>query len=122
MDMGMFTWVAVALEIMLLLGVVYFGTKASHKIAGPVFVIKRSLDTLSGGDLSCRARLRRNDNLQDLCESFNAAAGRLDLRISEIKHEFEMLGTLLEQGKDTDEQMETIRQKLEYFNRASEDG
>ncbi len=120
-QMRTFGWAVAAIEIFLLLGVIIYGTKASHRIAGPVFVIKRCLKALSTGDLSCRAQLRRGDKLHDLCDAFNSAAAELDSRIIQLRTEFEDLEDLLKQKKDTGEQIDRIKQSLSYFYKDSDE-
>ncbi|MDP9149239.1 MAG: hypothetical protein M3O36_04755 [Myxococcota bacterium] len=47
-----------------------FGIYFTHKVAGPVFKMKRLLKQLGGGNLTVDARLRRGDELQDFFEAF----------------------------------------------------
>ncbi len=43
----------------------------SHRIAGPIFRIKKTLDEIIKGDYSKRLHLRNTDELQDVAESIN---------------------------------------------------
>jgi methyl-accepting chemotaxis protein len=52
---------------------------ASHRIAGPLFRIKRFLEGIAAsGDFGQRLRLRKGDQLQDLAASINTLIERLD--------------------------------------------
>jgi len=44
---------------------------SSHRIAGPVYRIEKSLDEIAKGNLSLDIKLRRGDELQDLAEIIN---------------------------------------------------
>ena len=56
-----------------------------QKLAGPLFRIQKSLETIGAGDLTERIVLRRNDTLMDLADSINATTAGLRGRIQEIK-------------------------------------
>ena len=43
----------------------------SHRIAGPIFHIKKTLDEVTKGDYSKRLYLRNTDELKDVAESIN---------------------------------------------------
>jgi ABC-type multidrug transport system fused ATPase/permease subunit len=46
------------------------GIYFTHKVAGPVFKMKRLLKQVGGGDLYVQARLRKGDELRDFFETF----------------------------------------------------
>lgn len=52
-------------------------TLASHKIAGPLVRIKRSLNQMIGGDYNLKVKLRKGDHLQDVADLLNKLAGNL---------------------------------------------
>jgi len=79
------TVVAASLYLVgLLVASIFFTLLRSHKIAGPVVNLKRQMELLGRGDFSVRVRLRENDELKDLAESFNAMASRLEEREKRI--------------------------------------
>ncbi len=43
----------------------------SHRIAGPIYRMKRDLDEIVAGNYSKRLRLRKTDELKDVAESIN---------------------------------------------------
>ncbi len=54
--------------------IIVFGLFISHKMAGPVYRIKRTLEEASTGKIdlcTLRFRLRKRDELQDLADSLN---------------------------------------------------
>ncbi len=61
----------------------------SHRIAGPLFRFQKTLQELASGDLTGRIRLRQKDQLVDLGDSINLAAGTLDKQIGRLKKEIE---------------------------------
>ena len=70
-----------------------FGIYFTHKVAGPVFKMKRLLKHLGGGNLTMDARLRRGDELQDFFDEFRQMV--TGLRKFE-KHQLEQLEAAIE--------------------------
>ena len=56
-----------------------------QRIAGPLFRIQKSLQTIGSGDLSEQVALRKNDIFQDLASTVNDSAAGLREKIEEIK-------------------------------------
>jgi methyl-accepting chemotaxis protein len=52
----------------------------SHRIAGPAYRLKKSLDRMAGGDYGFEVRLRKRDYLKDVAESMNQTLDRLRRR------------------------------------------
>lgn len=50
---------------------IYLAVWLSHRIAGPVYRLKKSMQQAGSGDLSVLVRLRENDEFQDLKNEFN---------------------------------------------------
>lgn len=50
----------------------------SHKIAGPVYRIEKTLYEISKGNLALKIKLRRRDELQDLADTINIMTGSLN--------------------------------------------
>lgn len=50
----------------------------THKMAGPIFVFKRTAQQIAEGDLTKRIKLRQNDDLHDLAACFNAMTIELE--------------------------------------------
>lgn len=53
----------------------------SHKIAGPLYRLKKAVKTLGEGDFSGEFKIRRKDQLQDLAQIFNEMIVNLRTRL-----------------------------------------
>jgi len=61
------------------------GLLFSHKIAGPVYRIEKSIYEISKGNLAVRVKLRRGDELWDLADIINAMVESISGSISSNK-------------------------------------
>ena len=59
----------------------------SHKIAGPVYRLKRSLEQITAGDLALRVHLRKGDDLQDLADQLNLLTAEMQQFVSTLADE-----------------------------------
>ena len=59
-----------------LLGTLILGIAFSHRIAGPLFAVKRTIRDLNAGK-DVRLKLRKGDEWQDLVDEFNAMVEKL---------------------------------------------
>jgi nitrogen fixation/metabolism regulation signal transduction histidine kinase len=75
-----FAIVIVAALLLLVLGMGLAGVVVTHKVAGPVFKMKRLLGELAKGHFRVVARLRKGDELQYFFDAFNDAAEQLSRR------------------------------------------
>lgn len=93
--------------------VVYrFNLKASHRIAGPVFVIERSLKQIGAGDLSFTMRLRQGDQFQEVRQQMNDSVDSLRQRIASAQR----LARQIQSRDSTDSALvEQLVQELDYF-------
>jgi hypothetical protein len=67
--------------LLLLVGAIGFaGIIVTHKIAGPIYKMKRLLGQIGEGKLVLRERLRKGDELQHFFESFEDMVGQLRSR------------------------------------------
>ena len=73
------------LELLLVAAVWYACLKASHRIAGPVYVFAREVARLGKGDLNARIILREKDNFRPEAEQMNASITALRGRIAALK-------------------------------------
>ena len=71
----------------------------SHKISGPLFRLKREIDTLRDGDLGRNFNIRASDQLQALSKSLNDMSISLRQRYVEVKDKCKNLKGLLEEKK-----------------------
>lgn len=54
----------------------------SHKIAGPLFNLKRAMRAVAEGDLAQRARFRKRDQMMDVKDEFNRMMESVQARVS----------------------------------------
>jgi methyl-accepting chemotaxis protein len=87
--------------ILLVLGIGLSGVVVTHKVAGPVFKMKRLLGDLGRGQFRVVARLRKGDELQHFFDAFNETAQQLDRRQQEeIRQIDEVIEILSGETKD----------------------
>jgi len=65
--------------------IILIGILVSHRIAGPVYRIQRSLGTIAAGDLSLSIRLRKGDEMKDLADGVNSLIEQLRANVEEEK-------------------------------------
>lgn len=95
----LFSIVIVFALMLLVLGVGLAGVVVTHKVAGPVFKMKRLLGELAKGHFRVVARLRKGDELQHFFDAFNAAAEQLSRRQED---EIEQIGTVISLLRDAE--------------------
>jgi len=93
----------------LLAATYYYTLKVDHRVSGPVFVLMRNLDRVGEGDLTAEMRLRQQDHLQEISESFNRNLGLVRERVNTVKNLVAAMeaAQLDEQGKSLLEQLNT---------------
>jgi len=86
-----------------------------HRIAGPLYVFDKMFNLVSQGDLTIKVKLRKEDELKELAESFQRMIDNLNLfiktdkeKIDEIKKEVKNL------SNETTEQ--SFQQKIDKIN------
>lgn len=111
------TVLVVCLEVVLIVGVWWGSLFASHKIAGPVYVMVRQIEKLAEGDLTARVRLRRKDAFQVEAVAINQCIEELQNNLHEVSalaRELEQQGS---QGTEKqDALIKQLNQKLSLFN------
>ncbi len=80
-------WPALAIVTLLLAGSSIF---VSHKIAGPIYRLKRSLAEIADGNIQMTMKFRKRDELHDLAASVNR-----------VIHELRTLVGTLQEGRET---------------------
>jgi methyl-accepting chemotaxis protein len=74
--------------------ILFFGAVSifvSHKIAGPLYRIKRCLAQVTEGDLSVIIRLRKWDDLKDLAEHINTLIEALRTFVLTLRNDYDLL-------------------------------
>lgn len=77
--------------------VAVFAIFASHKFAGPIYRFKRTLEAVAEGDLTARAFLRKNDELNDVRDVLNKAIISVQRRVAQDR---EKAGDVLKRLKN----------------------
>jgi len=63
----------------------FYGVVISHRMAGPIYRIRKILDKMAQGDLSAQVHLRRKDDFSALAASINSLIKSWRLQIEELK-------------------------------------
>jgi len=58
---------------------------ASHKIAGPMYRLKKVTESLAKGDFSSNFRIRKLDQFQELADAFTSMIAQLRKELSDLK-------------------------------------
>lgn len=69
----------------------------SHFIAGPIYRFEKTLEQMREGNLNIHVRLRKNDELQEVADTFNQALASLR---NKVKHDREKLYAALDNAKE----------------------
>ena len=97
---------------------------ASNRIAGPLFRLKKEIDSLKGGDLTGTFSVREKDELKDLAKSLGLMCSTLRQKHSELKVRSDSLKNYLKDknfnisGQDWpafSKKLEEIGEILNYF-------
>ncbi|MBU1078345.1 MAG: hypothetical protein KKH98_13695 [Spirochaetes bacterium] len=71
---------------------IVYGLFYSHKIAGPIYRFKRSLDTMTQGRLDFHVTLRKKDKFKEIAGFLNDLITTLNTKIKNIKGNTDLLG------------------------------
>ena len=85
----------------------------SHKIAGPLYRIKKEIDVLKSGDLTPSFKIRKDDQLQNLAVTLAELAGRLRDKHKALKERLLQLRDMLRQPQYNKEAVENKLKELE---------
>ncbi len=105
-------------EFILITAIWYVCLKASHRIAGPVYVFTREIARLGEGDLSARIALRDKDMFQPEAEQMNKSFVALRTRIGAIKLLSEQLQRAHTTGTDIGPIVDKLAAELSAFTNA----
>jgi len=101
-----------AIELILIAGVWYGSLRASHKIAGPIYVFSREVAKLGDGDLTAHISLRRKDMFKDAAAEMNDSFAALRSRIVTLKELTAKLEAAHSQGGETGELINNLLSEL----------
>ncbi len=93
---------------LLVLGVGFAGIVVTHKVAGPIFKMKRQIREVGEGKLKIPSKLRKGDELVDFFEAFEAMVR--SLRANQAR-EIEMLESAIAKldGKTDEQALQSLR-------------
>lgn len=109
--------VGLALVEFILIAAIWFGSlRASHRIAGPVYVFTREIARLGDGDLGARIALRDRDMFQPEAEQMNKSLTALRIRIEKIKALSDQMQAAHAAGTDIGPLTEKLAEELSEFS------
>lgn len=110
--------------VMLLVGLatVVITLFVSHKISGPLYHFKKTMEELEKGDFSSDFRIRCPDQLQSLAKIFNAMIGETRKQVNLIKANFSALKEKLDSlsQNDVPEHKKSILAELKNISKELE--
>lgn len=74
--------------------IIFFGAVSifiSHKVAGPLYRVKKSLDRITEGDLDVVIKLRKWDDMKDLAEHINMLVAELRTFVITLRNDYGLL-------------------------------
>jgi nitrogen fixation/metabolism regulation signal transduction histidine kinase len=103
----LFAFILVGALVLLVVLLAGAGILVTHKVAGPIYKMKRQIRALGKGSLQIPAPLRRGDELVDFFDTFNATVRSLRER---QEMEIALLDKAIEglRGKMEDEHLEAL--------------
>jgi methyl-accepting chemotaxis protein len=105
-----------AVEFLLISAIWYGSLKASHRIAGPVYVFAREIARLGEGDLNARIALRDKDMFQPEAEQMNQSFTSLRTRMTAVKDLSDKLQQAHSTGADVGPAVEKLAAALAAFS------
>lgn len=109
-------WGVAAVELFLVLGIWYGSLRASHRIAGPVYVFARVMRQMGNGDLSGTIDLRDSDMFQPeglaMNDSIVALRGKINV-LKALTHDLQQAQT---SGTDIAGPLDKLASELSGFN------
>jgi methyl-accepting chemotaxis protein len=106
-------------EFILIASIWYGSLKASHRIAGPVYVFAREIDKLGSGDLTARISLREKDMFQPEADQMNNSIAALRNKIGAVKELSEQLQQAQSAGGEISAILEQLSNQLSAFTTAN---
>lgn len=86
LDARIWPWIGGAILIFAIISIF-----VSHKVAGPIFRLKRSICQISQGDLNVVVKLRKWDDLQDVADCINNLTGELKTFVTTLQQDYALL-------------------------------
>ena len=86
-------YIMAGITVVMSIALALFGVLVTHRVAGPVYVIRRYFDALGAGPFPVLRPLRQNDELKDFFSSFQDALERLKVLLNEHMSDERLLMT-----------------------------
>lgn len=103
----------VAAVELVIIAVVWRGSiRASHRIAGPVYVITRQIKAVGAGDLTARISLRKKDMFKAQAADINSGLDDLQERVETVKALANCLQQAQSAGEDTTAHVDKLVEEL----------
>lgn len=102
----------VACIISIILTVV-LGIFLSHRLAGPLYRLKKHMGFVGDGDLSLNIKFRPKDELKDIADSFNDMLDGLSSRLSNIKNISKEISAYIENNENDKEKLKKLISSLQ---------
>jgi len=104
--------------------ILFFGAISifiSHKVAGPLFRLKRSLAQVTQGDLNVHIKLRKWDDLKDLADHVNTLIEELRTFVFNLRNDYSLLSDyILELERQIDAKILTEETGREIIHKVQE--
>lgn len=81
--------------VILLFGIV--SIYVSHKVAGPLYRLKKTLAEVTAGNLNVTVKLRKWDDLKDLAEHVNILIEELRTFVTTLKNDYNLLSEYIQE-------------------------
>ncbi len=108
------------IELILVVGVWYASLRASHRIAGPVYVFTRELRTVGEGNLTARISLREQDMFSEAAQDINASLEQLAGRVERVKSAARELQAAQAAGADCSARLDELLTELDSLRTQAE--
>ncbi len=112
--------VLVGFNIVSFLGVAWSLFLYSSRLAGPLVNLSRTLKSVAGGDLTVRARVRKDDELQEHAEHLNATIMSVQDRIKRINQFCKFAHTTLDEMRGSDPNSKEVDKMLDLVRSIEE--
>ncbi len=99
--------------LILLIATVLVTLYVSHKIAGPLYSLRKNLESIGEGNLNLKIQFRKGDQLKDLASQINQMTKNLNERVQKIQNQTK---ELKDKAKSRDWNKEDIGEDIEALH------
>ncbi len=80
-------WILILFQVIFLVVTFLISVFVSHRIAGPLYKLRKFFEKAKSGDFSEELHFRKNDHFQELAADYNSMARELKTRLSKTSTE-----------------------------------